>query len=133
MKEYMLKRYHERMDLARTKLGSVCCRCGGSENLQIDHKDPAAKSFTVAKCWSFALERFNQELEKCQLLCNNCHQKKTCQDNNKVFVKDQDTHGTLSSFRYCKCALCKKAKADYMKAWNQRKRDRGREAHALDF
>lgn len=31
-------------------------------------------------------------------------------------------HGTLSMYRYCKCDLCRKAKSDHMKAYNEKRK-----------
>lgn len=122
MKKYMLERYHSRMNLARERLGGICCKCGSDKDLEIDHKEPRKKSFAIAKEWNKSLKHFLKEVDKCQLLCCRCHQIKTCEDNNKQFVKDTNKHGTLSTFRYCKCRLCKKAKADYMQEWRKKNR-----------
>lgn len=116
-REYMLKRYHDRMNKAREKLGGKCCQCGEINNLQIDHIEKDKKFFTLAKFWSCKLERFLQELSKCQLLCVKCHEIKTLNDLNQKSAKN--THGTLSSYRYCKCKICKKAKNDYMREWRK--------------
>jgi hypothetical protein len=119
MKEYMLKRYHERRNKAIEKLGGVC-KCGRSEGLQFDHIDPATKKFTLAKLSSVNEEDFWKEVDKCQLLCDTCHQAKTLRDLGRVSAKD--THGTLSSFRYCKCEECKAAKAAYMREYKRKKK-----------
>lgn len=57
-------------------LGGKCYRCGYNENLaalQFHHIDPAAKAFGVNKIlhksWAFV----ETELQKCILLCANCH------------------------------------------------------------
>ncbi len=120
MKKYMLKRYHERMDRARQKLGGECCKCGSKENLQIDHIDPSAKSWTMAKMWSVNDKSFEEELSKCQLLCQPCHNLKTLDQNGMKPARG--THGTLSSYRYCKCRLCKDAQNAYMRDWKRRKK-----------
>lgn len=119
MKEYMLKRYHDRRNKAVVKLGGSCYTCGATEKLQFDHIDRNNKSFTIAKLSSVNEKKFWEEIEKCQLLCEDCHQNKTLDDLGQVSAKN--THGTLSSMRYCKCALCKKAKADYMREWRKKK------------
>ena len=120
MKDYMLKRYHERRDKAIEKLGGKC-KCGATTGLQFDHIDPATKKFTLARLSSINEEDFWKEVDKCQLLCDTCHQAKTLLDLGRVSAKD--THGTLSSYRYCKCDECKAAKAAYMKEYKQ---NRGR-------
>lgn len=68
--------------------------------------------------WSVSESRFEDELKKCQILCSECHDRKTCGDNNMRYAIG--THGTVSSYRHCgppKCEACKKAKAE-----NQRQR-----------
>lgn len=114
MKKYMIKRYHDRMNWARNTLGNICRKCGSVDNLEIDHIDPIAKSFTVGgQLWNCAKAKFEAEIAKCQLLCQSCHNKKTLAETGKKSAIG--THGTLSSYRYCKCYLCRKAKADWSK------------------
>lgn len=114
----MLKRYHERMLEAKEKLGGKCCRCGSLNKLEIDHIDKTTKSFTLGGFWSCSKEKFLFELGKCQLLCQQCHEKKTLSESGKKSAKN--THGTLSSYRYCKCSLCKQAKNEYMAKWRKK-------------
>lgn len=56
-------------------LGGKCAHCGSSRNLQVDHKDSLEK--ISHKIWSWAEARRKKELDKCQLLCESCHKKKT--------------------------------------------------------
>jgi hypothetical protein len=120
MKEYMLRRYHKRMNEARLKLGNKCFKCDCTENLQLDHIDPKSKNFTVAKLWNSKPEIFEAEVSKCQLLCAKCHEEKTLLDMGRLSGKN--THGTLSSYRYCKCELCRKANAEYVKMKRAKKK-----------
>lgn len=111
MREYMLRRYHQRRAAAIEKLGGRCVHCGKTEDLEIDHIDPKTKELEVGKLWSVSAVRFWAEIEKCQLLCRTAHADKSITDNGKKSAKD--THGTLSSYRYCKCVLCKQAKREH--------------------
>lgn len=77
MREYMLRLYHERMAKAREQLGGRCVRCGETEDLDFDHVDRKQKSFTIGMMWSLSEVKFQAELMKCQLLCHDCHNKKT--------------------------------------------------------
>jgi 5-methylcytosine-specific restriction endonuclease McrA len=115
MREYMLRRYHARMQEAITFLGGKC-KCGLTEGLQLDHIDPATKSFTIAKMWSLSKEKFWIEVRKCQLLCQECHSDKTRKDLGQQDARK--THGTLSSYRYCRCPECKAAQAEYMRDYH---------------
>lgn len=56
-----------------------------------------------------AKHKLDAEVAKCQLLCFGCHLEKTLMDKGIQRWK----HGTLSGYRYCRCAECKKAKSDH--------------------
>jgi 5-methylcytosine-specific restriction endonuclease McrA len=117
-REYQLKRYHKLRKEIYDKLGNKCSSCGSVENLEVDHINRETKSFPVSKLWSIAQESLDIELQKCQLLCATCHHEKTLKDLNQVSAKI--THGTLSSYRYCRCDLCRKAKADHSRNYRQK-------------
>jgi 5-methylcytosine-specific restriction endonuclease McrA len=53
----------------------LCAHCGSTENLELDHIDPTQK--VSHKMWGWSEERRNVELDKCQVLCKECHDKKT--------------------------------------------------------
>lgn len=108
MKAYFRERYQQRRQTAIAQLGGKCAECGATEELEFDHIDPAAKSFNLWKRSGITEERFQAELAKCQLLCPTHHKQKTLRDRGQVSAKG--THGTLSSYRYCKCDECKAAK-----------------------
>ncbi|MEK6895196.1 MAG: hypothetical protein AABX48_01620 [Nanoarchaeota archaeon] len=58
-------------------MGGKCIKCGYSkypEVLEFHHKDPSTKEFNLGvggltRSW----ERTRKEIEKCELLCANCH------------------------------------------------------------
>jgi len=52
-----------------------CVGCGTWENLEIDHIDSMQK--VSHRVWGWKEERRNKELEKCQILCWDCHLDKT--------------------------------------------------------
>lgn len=55
-------------------LGGKCRRCGYNKSmsaLEFHHKDPTQKDPAYKLTWSW--ERLKPELEKCELLCANCH------------------------------------------------------------
>ena len=120
MKDYMLARYHKRMSEAKNKLGGKCFKCNSIKDLQLDHINPQTKNFTVAKLWNSKKKIFDLEISKCQLLCKKCHEEKTLLDMGRVSAKI--THGTVSSYRYCKCEFCKKAKSEYMKVFREKRK-----------
>ena len=59
------------------KRGMVCVRCGFSahpECLDFHHRDPASKTFTISKkVGDVKHETLLAEIEKCDVLCANCH------------------------------------------------------------
>lgn len=118
MKKYMLNRYHKRRLEAVIFLGGKCFNCGSIENLELDHKESKKKSLSIGRSWNVNYVKFWLEIKKCQLLCKNCHIIKTRTDQGQLNAKE--THGTLSSYRYCKCALCKKANSEYNKEYRVR-------------
>jgi hypothetical protein len=62
---------------AKEKLGGECLWCKTKENLEFDHIDDAIKSENVGNAVRNTRKVFWEEVEKCQLLCKNCHNKKT--------------------------------------------------------
>ena len=63
--------------LAVAYKGGECQRCGYarcSAALEFHHRDPEQKDFNVAgKAQTWAWDRIKAELDKCDLLCANCH------------------------------------------------------------
>lgn len=114
----MLERYHRRRNDAIEQLDGCCVKCKTTEHLDIDHIDPKTKEFTIGQCGSVSEERWQNELKKCQLLCKKCHKLKTLENNNQVSARE--VHGTLSSYRYCKCDACKAAKREYNRKYKLR-------------
>ncbi len=108
-KEYQLKRYHDRRRFAIEYLGGRCSSCLSELKLEIDHIEPKKKAFSIGKMWSVAESTFIAELNKCQLLCSDCHLLKTKAQHNKTV-----RHGEgLTGKRNCRCDLCKPLKNAY--------------------
>lgn len=55
--------------------GKQCYRCGSTEKLQLDHRDPGLK--VGHSIWSWSRQRREEELAKCQVLCDPCHRWKS--------------------------------------------------------
>lgn len=120
MRQYMKRRYHERKDRAILFLGGKCIKCGTVEDLQFDHKDRKGKGFTISMLWSINEKDFWVEVKKCQLLCRKCHNIKTLDELGRVSARDR--HGTLSSFRYCKCDICRAAARKWFREYMRKRR-----------
>ena len=57
-------------------LGGSCVVCGYNKYygaLEFHHKDPFTKRFTWTKLRLYPWGVITEELDKCQLLCGNCH------------------------------------------------------------
>ena len=109
MADYMGRRYRERRANAIAKLGGQCVECGTTENLQIDHIDPATKSFDLGHLWSVSIERYENELTKCQLLCEPHHIEKSRRE------RSVEHGGGLTGKRNCRCELCAPLKRAYQR------------------
>lgn len=110
MRGYVLDRYITFMANVIAAKGGVCSRCGGTDRLQLHHRDPKEKSFTIARGWSHSKEEVDQELEKCDLLCYACH---------RAEHSAKQKHGTITSYKHCKCDECRRAKNEYMREYRK--------------
>lgn len=57
-------------------LGGKCAKCSYNKYigaLNFHHIDPEQKSFGIGKNLSLGWDKLKKELDKCQLLCANCH------------------------------------------------------------
>lgn len=54
-----------------------CLNCGESDWRCLDHhhKDPSIKEFTISLYYTVSKNKLLRELEKCEVLCANCHRK----------------------------------------------------------
>jgi len=123
MRENHLNRYYRLRKKAIEYLGGKCVECGSVEKLEIDHIERAEKELDCSKLLSVSEKTFWNELNKCQLLCKSCHNKKTTEELGKKIAKG--THGTLSSYRYCHCSLCKEVKRNYQRQWRIKRKCSG--------
>lgn len=58
-------------------LGSKCIVCGYfkcKQALEFHHKDPSKKDFSISGNHTRSWDSIKNELDKCDLLCSNCHQ-----------------------------------------------------------
>lgn len=69
-------RRNNKMELIAYK-GGKCEGCGYCKPFpsayHFHHEDPNKKDFTVSRFMSRNLERLKQEVDKCKILCSNCH------------------------------------------------------------
>jgi hypothetical protein len=72
------------------KLGGKCMRCGYSRcvsALEFHHREPGNKDFQFSKYQKASYETLAAELEKCDLLCANCHREVHAELDRKVTNK----------------------------------------------
>lgn len=59
------------------QVGCACCDESDPCCLDFHHKDPNTKEFTIASAQSqgYSVERMRKEIDKCVVVCANCHRK----------------------------------------------------------
>lgn len=121
MREYMFNRYHERMAIARERLGGKCVRCGAVDGLELDHIDASTKQFAVSNRSSLRLESFLLEVDKCQLLCAPCHLQKSIEAGD---IQPPSRCGTLGKYkRGCRCEDCTRANREHSREYKRARRE----------
>ena len=79
--EWSKRNYDENRQYLIDKMGGQCVSCGTTDNLEFDHINPLDKSLNITNKLTlknaYLLEEVLEELNKCQLLCEQCHSKKT--------------------------------------------------------
>ena len=99
-----LKLKEERRALAFSILGNKCRMCMSGEDLIFHHKDRNSKICNISKMWTWSIERFMKEVNKCEVVCVSCHKE-----------LHAPLHGTHSRYvnRRCRCGLCISAHREY--------------------
>jgi hypothetical protein len=111
-----------RLQLLRNMLGGVCVQCGSAQNLQFDHIDPATKSFIIATNLLRRLDILLREVEKCQLLCVQCHLGKTASERSKHTPQG---HGVINTYnKGCRCAQCREANTLWHRTYKVKSRNK---------
>jgi 5-methylcytosine-specific restriction endonuclease McrA len=112
-RKYQLAWLAKRRDRGTEILGGKCAICGSTENLEVDHIDPATKdprikgNGTGGFPWSWSWIWIEAELAKCQALCSDCHQEKSSREQMKEVcirghdkgITGRDTDGNCSECR----------------------------------
>lgn len=75
---YMKIIYKDKVkSLQNIKANIKCAKCGESRGYVLDfhHKDPTVKEDTIARMTSnkYTLDKIQEEIDKCVVLCSNCH------------------------------------------------------------
>lgn len=89
--------------------GKVCVICGSSEKLELDHIISSTKIHHAI--WAWTQERYEAELDKCQILCHECHLDKSSIE---ISGHKPYEHGTNMEYRRgCRCYDCRLWKSQY--------------------
>ena len=91
MSEYR-RNYHYRKNLKEkqfifnylSKKSCVVCQTTDVMVLEFDHIQPSKKSFEISRALvtsGTTIAQLKKEIAKCQVLCSNCHKRKTLKEN----------------------------------------------------
>ncbi len=72
-------------------LGGKCIKCGWNGNqaaLQFHHTDSKEKEFTIGNVANKSWDSIKKEMQKCILLCANCHMIHHSTKNDKIFLEE---------------------------------------------
>lgn len=75
--------------------GESCVKCGSTDRLEIDHIEEHRK--VSHRIWSWTDKRRQQELDKCQVLCHDCHQEKTSAYLSKKYQGENSVTAVLTA------------------------------------
>lgn len=93
-------------------LGNKCKLCGTSDVhiLCFHHKNPKEKEFKFSKRHGMKFDNYKKELDKCELLCHNCHHKLHYNDGkilcNKALQSRKVKQMLLDLKGTSECSLC---------------------------
>lgn len=77
-----------------------CAKCGSWDNLELDHIDRTTK--VTHAVWSWSEKKRSEELEKCQVLCCDCHRKKSVQECFDLGVYGANKKDIVDGKTWCK-------------------------------
>lgn len=93
--------------------GKACVECGATEDLHLHHRNPGEKVHHAI--WSWREERRLDEIAKCDVLCQPCHE--------RHHAAQREQHGTVSRYgKGCRCGLCRWAKQQESARYRARRR-----------
>lgn len=120
------KRAYEKVKARRVawlRANGPCVICGSDEKLHVDHVDPLTK--VSHNVWSWSEKRRQEELAKCQVLCKECHEDKTAEENRER--NGGLRHGTETMYcKYkCRCDLCVTARSKSKQANREKRKKLG--------
>jgi len=96
----------------------ICSHCPSNIRLELHHKDPATK--ISHNIWSWSSKRREEEIAKCEVLCEECHKVETIKQ-----LSVEWSHGTRDGYAThgCRCIKCRTAQRIYMRQWRHKTAD----------
>ena len=88
--------------MGTAEMDQICGLVDDSCVYDFHHPDPLQKRFRIQERWSSRFESVKNELDKCQLLCSNCHRKITKTDGSQRGRKRK----LVPVLRWCKRCSC---------------------------
>lgn len=109
-KNQKLRGLKRKLEIIKIK-GGKCQTCGYCKNisaLEFHHEDPLLKEFQVdiRRFSNTSLKKLKTELDKCILLCSNCHRETHNQDLNMIIVEETVKTINKSSFNNPLGGMC---------------------------
>jgi len=96
--------------IAANSLGGKCIHCGNTDIhvLQFHHINPNDKEFHISASKTMHLDALLREVEKCELICGNCHSEKHQDERgNDVNMRRRKTKQALLEYKErFSCELC---------------------------
>lgn len=79
----------EKLDEYKSKKGCIICNEVDPRCLQFHHRDPSTKTYTISRLYSgtWGWDRIFEEIEKCDVMCANCHLKFHRSEDEKIRSK----------------------------------------------
>ena len=76
-KEHLREHREKNKAICLEYLGGKCVKCGTTKRLEFDHIKREGKKYEIGSKLSSNFDILKEELDKCQLLCYDCHKIKT--------------------------------------------------------
>lgn len=93
-----IRRYRTK-EAAIKYLGGKCKKCkwvGNQSAFEFHHLDPSKKDFTIGAVSNKSWESIIKEIDKCELLCANCHKIIHSTRDDKRFLEEAKNYGSRS-------------------------------------
>lgn len=113
-KTYQKNLYRKKKEEYVLLLGGMCVKCKSTKELEFDHIDRKNKNFAISR--KMKESGILQELDKCQLLCKQCHREKTTSE------RSVPHGGGITGKKNCFCNLCAPLKRVYFRKLMRKRR-----------